>query len=266
VTQREIPIALVKGSGDLGTGVAFRLWKCGFRVLCTDLPSPTVIRRTVSFASALFEGGITVEGVAAERIQSPDEAFFLWPRGVLPVIADPDGRMAGVLRPEIVVDAVMAKRNIGTAIGDAPAVVALGPGFTVGADCHAVIETQRGHDLGRVLWSGAAEPNTGIPGMVGGQDAKRVVRAPAAGKLRARRAIGDTVKAGERIADVDGTPVVTEIDGVLRGMLRDGLTVRAGMKIADVDPRGETRFCYTISDKALAIAGGVLEAVFTLRR
>jgi xanthine dehydrogenase accessory factor len=262
---RDIPIAIVKGAGDLGTGVAYRLWKCGFRVLCTDLEHPLVIRRTVAFASAIYEGCITVEGVACERIFYADEAFSLWQRDTLPVIADPTGRSVQALRPDVVVDAIMAKHNTGTTINDASCVVALGPGFTAGQDCHAVIETQRGHDLGRVIWSGSASPNTGVPGKVGGEDARRVVRSPCDGRLYARRAIGDFVKEGEVIAQVDGAPVFATLSGILRGLLHDGISVRAGLKIADIDPRGEQRFCFSISDKALAIGGGVLEAVFALR-
>jgi xanthine dehydrogenase accessory factor len=170
-----------------------------------------------------------------------------------------------IYKPEVVVDAIMAKRNTGTTRVQAPCVVALGPGFVAGEDCHAVIETQRGHDLGRVLWSGAAAPNTGVPGLIGGEGERRVVRAPADGVLFGRRAIGDAVKAGEVIASIDQAPVHATIDGMLRGMLHDRVRVAAGMKIADIDPRGVRAHCYTISDKALAIAGGVLEAVFTLR-
>jgi xanthine dehydrogenase accessory factor len=263
--SREIPVAVVKGGGDLGSGVAYRLWKTGYRVVCTDLPKPMVIRRTVSFSSAIFDGRVTVEGIQAERIASVDEAVYLWSQRVLPVLVDPDARVVDVLKPEVVVDAIMAKRNLGTAITHAPCVIALGPGFEAGTDCHAVIETQRGHTLGRVIWRGAALPNTGIPGALGGEDTKRVIRAPVDGRMYGRRAIGDLVKAGEVIAQIDLTPVHTEIGGVLRGLLHDGLSVKQGLKIADVDPRGDTRTCFTISDKALAIAGGVLEAVGTLR-
>lgn len=256
-------IAIVKGGGDLGTGVAYRLWRAGYRVICTDLREPLVIRRTVSFAAAIYDGSTTVEGVQCQRIAVADEAQYLWSSNVLPVIADPEARIVGLLKPDLLVDAIMAKRNLGTRISDAPRVIALGPGFSAGVDCHAVIETQRGHDLGRVLWQGSAAPNTGVPGLISGEDAKRVLRAPASGKLYARRAIGDLVKPGELIAQVDLAPVRSEIGGVLRGILRDGLIVREGMKIGDVDPRGEVRTCYTISDKALAIAGGVLEAALT---
>lgn len=262
---RTTPIAVVKGAGDLGTGVAYRLWKCGFRVLCVDLDKPLVIRRAVAFASALYDGRITVEGVQCERAYYADEAVYLWQRNTIAVIADPIGRVVESLEPEIVVDAIMAKRNTGTALTDAPCVVALGPGFTAGQDCHAVVETNRGHDLGRVLWVGAAAPNTGVPGKVGGEDEKRVVRAPKAGTFYGRKAIGDVVKDGDVIAQVDLEPVRATLSGVLRGLLHDNVAVSEGMKVADIDPRGDPRYCHTISDKALAIAGGVLEAVFTMR-
>ena len=265
ISTRQRPIAVVRGGGDLGSGVAWRLWKTGFRVICTDLAQPLVIRRTVAFSTAIYDGRSLVEGVSAERISAADEAFFAWAQNTLPVIIDPDARVIDIYKPEVVVDAIMAKRNTGTTRVQAPCVVALGPGFVAGEDCHAVIETQRGHDLGRVLWSGAAAPNTGVPGLIGGEGERRVVRAPADGVLFGRRAIGDAVKAGEVIASIDQAPVHATIDGMLRGMLHDRVRVAAGMKIADIDPRGVRAHCYTISDKALAIAGGVLEAVFTLR-
>ena len=262
---RDIPVAVVKGAGDLGTGVAYRLWKCGFRVACTELAKPMVIRRSVAFASALYDGRITVEGVQCERVLYADEAIYLWQRNTVPVFADADGRVIEALQPEIIVDAILAKRNVaGTLITDAPCVVALGPGFIAGTHCHAVIETNRGHDLGRVLWVGSAEPNTGMPGKVGGEDEKRIVRAPKAGMFYGRKAIGDLVKAGDVIAQVDTEPVRATLNGVLRGLLHD-MPVQANVKVADIDPRGEPRYCSSISDKALAVAGGVLEAVFSMR-
>jgi xanthine dehydrogenase accessory factor len=263
---REIPIAVVRGAGDLGTGVALRLWRTGFRVICIDLPKPLVIRRTVAFASALYDGRVTVENVQCERISMADEAFFLWSRNTLPVLVDPEARIVDLLQPEVLIDAILAKRNLGTTIKQAPCVVALGPGFIAGVDCHAVVETQRGHDLGRVLWQGSAAPNTGIPGVIGGEDEKRVLRAPVDGVFYGRRAIGDKIKAHEVIAQVDKTPVISEIGGILRGLLHDGMSVTKGLKVADVDPRGDVRHCFSVSDKALAIAGGVLEAVFMQRR
>lgn len=275
--KRAIPVAVVKGAGDIGTGVAYRLWRCGFRVLCLDLAKPLVIRRTVAFASALFEGRITVEGAQADRIQYIDEAIYVWTHHGIPVLADPVGRAVATLKPEVVVDATLAKRNLGTKIDDAPVVVACGPGFSAGADCHAVVETQRGHNLGRVIQSGSAAPNTGVPGEIGGEAERRVVRAPVAGVVMGRRAIGDRVKEGELLAEVFPQPsqgdaiarahveVRAAIGGVLRGLIHDGLEVPAGLKIADIDPRAEAAFCYSISDKALAIGGGVVEAALSLR-
>ncbi len=234
---RDIPIAVVKGAGDLGSGVAYRLWKCGFRVICTDLLQPLVIRRSVAFASALYDGRITVEGVQCERVVYADEAVYLWQRNTLAVVADPAGRVIESLQPEIVVDAILAKRNVaGTCMTHAPCVVALGPGFVAGpdadagADCHAVVETNRGHDLGRVIWQGSAEPDTGVPGKVGGEDEKRVVRAPHDGKFYGRKAIGDLVKIGDVIAQVDTTPVLATLNGVVRGLIHDRLTVKQGLR------------------------------------
>jgi xanthine dehydrogenase accessory factor len=263
--MRSQAVAIVKGAGDLGTGAAYRLWRAGFRVLCTDLVKPLVIRRGASFAAAIYDARITVDGALAERIMYVDEAVYAWQRNGIPVIADPAMRAINAMHPEIVVDAVMAKRNTGTKITDAPLVVALGPGFKAGEDCHAVIETQRGHNLGRVIWSGSASSDTGVPGNVGGADMQRVVRAPCAGTMYGRKAIGDVVKPGDILAQVDTTIVRAAIGGVLRGLLHDGVPVTENMKIGDIDPRAEVSYCYTISDKALAIGGGVLEAVFALR-
>jgi len=263
--MRAHPIAIVRGAGDLGTGVAYRLWRAGFHVLCTDLEQPLVIRRTVAFASALYDARITVEGAQAERIMYVDEALYTWQRNSIPVIADAVGRALDILHPEVVVDAIMAKRNLVTRITDAPVVIALGPGFTAGVDCHAVIETQRGHDLGRVILSGSAAINTGVPGNIGGADEQRIVRAPRDGTLFGRKAIGDVVQPGDILAQVDAEIVRAQINGVLRGLLHDGLRVSSGMKIGDIDPRAELRYCFSISDKALAVGGGVVEAALTLR-
>lgn len=263
--NRSHPIAIVRGAGDLGTGVAYRLWRAGFHVLCADLEQPLVIRRGVAFASALYAARITVEGAQAERIMYVDEAAYVWQRNSIPVIADAVGRALDVLRPEVVVDVIMAKRNTVTRITDAPVVIACGPGFTAGVDCHAVIETQRGHDLGRVIYAGSAVTNTGVPGNVGGADEQRVVRAPRDGTMYGRKAIGDIVKPGDILAQVDTELVRAQIGGALRGLLHDGLRVTAGMKIGDVDPRAEPRYCYSISDKALAVGGGAVEAALALR-
>ncbi len=260
--NKNAKLIIVKGGGDLGSGVAWRLHRCGFRVVILECPCPTAIRRQVAFATAMYEGEITVEGVTARRA-TLEEAPALLEAGLIPVLADPEGRAVEVLRPDVLVDAVMAKRNTGTRLDDAPLVVALGPGFRAGRDCHAVVETARGHFLGRVYWEGEALPNTGIPGEVGGASEERVLRAPADGIFQPCAQIGDLVEAGQTVAWVDGHPVRARLRGVLRGLLAAGLEVHAGMKVGDVDPRAERSHCFTISDKALSIAGGVLEAVLS---
>lgn len=257
---------VVKGGGDLGTGVAWRLHRCGFRVLVTETARPTVIRRAVAFAAAVYEGSVRVDGVVARVIGSDGETGAAWSAGHVPVLIDPQAAVVEQLRPEAVADAVMAKRNVGTRITDAATVVALGPGFTVGIDCHAVVETKRGHNLGRVILEGSAEPNTGVPGTVGGESARRVLRAPREGVFRGVRAIGDRVEEGAVVAYVQEEPVCARLDGVVRGLLYDGLTVHAGMKVGDVDPRGIVSHCLSISDKALAVGGGAVEAILHLRQ
>ncbi|MCS7178770.1 MAG: selenium-dependent molybdenum cofactor biosynthesis protein YqeB [Anaerolineae bacterium] len=264
--MRDRPVVVIKGGGDLGTGVAWRLHRCGFRVLVTEIARPTVIRRAVAFASAVYEGTITVDGVTARRVEDEAGIRAAWAADEVPVVVDPQAEWAARLRPLAVIDAIMAKRNTGTRITDAPIVVALGPGFVAGVDCHAVVETHRGHNLGRVILEGSAEPDTGVPGELGGESARRVLRAPTDGIFRGIRAIGDQVQAGEAVAYVDNVPVLSQLDGVLRGLLHDGLRVRAGMKVGDVDPRAVVAHCFTISDKALAVGGGVLEAVLYLAR
>lgn len=253
-------LALVKGGGDLGTGAAWRLHKAGFPVVITELEQPLVVRRTVAFASAVYDGEIAVEGVTAWRAETAAEARHLLRDEMIPVLVDPECKVRSELELTVLIDAVMAKRNTGTQRTDAPLVVGLGPGFTPQVDCHCVIETQRGHNLGRVLWGASAEPNTGVPGEIGGKASERVLRAPAPGAVQSYKRIGDAVRQGEPIAAVNGSTVNAPFDGVLRGMVHDGLTVRAGTKIGDIDPRVRREHCFTISDKALAIGGGVLEA------
>lgn len=258
------PFALIKGAGDLASGVALRLHRAGFDVLMTEIERPTVVRRTVSFAEAVYEQLTTVEDLRGVLVAGAEAARDAMERGYVAVLVDPDARVRLDLPPALLVDAIIAKRNLGTARDDALAVVALGPGFVAGQDCHAVIETMRGHDLGRVYYRGKAFPNTGIPGEIGGIGADRVLRAPAAGVFRGERRIGDQVRAGDIVGFVDEgpatQPVVATIDGVLRGLLHDGVRVTEGFKAGDVDPRAQRGHCFTVSDKALAIAGGVLEA------
>lgn len=255
---------LIRGAGDLASGVAWRLRRCGFPVVMTEIERPLVVRRTVAFAEAVFAGQATVEGVTAQRATDVAEARRLLAAGAIPVLVDPDADCRAELRPAVLVDAIMAKVNTGSAIDHAPLVVGLGPGFVAGRDCHAVIETNRGHDLGRVIWQGAAEPDTKTPGEVGGYKGARVLRAPADGHVYAHAAIGDPVGEGQVIAQVDGAPVVAPFGGVLRGIVHPSVAVHTGMKIGDLDARAERRYCFTISEKSLAIAGGVLEAILTL--
>ncbi len=257
-------LIVLRGAGDLATGIALRLSHAGMQVVMTDLPRPTAIRRTVSMSQALLHGETWVEDLHAVRAEDPQEARDLLERGVIPVLADPEGQCIPVLRPSGVVDAILAKRNLGTRITDAPAVVGVGPGFTAGEDCHAVVETMRGHTLGRVYYQGSALPNTGIPGLIGGFAGERVLRAPADGVFRQLLEIGVRVRQGDLAGEVDGAPMICTLDGVLRGILADGTEVHRGMKAGDVDPRGKVEHCYTVSDKALAVGGGVLEALLHL--
>ena len=252
---------LIKGGGDLASGVALRLYRAGFPVIMTEIGHPLMVRRTVSFGEAIYNGESIVEGVRARH--APDAAAVpaILAEGTIPVLVDPDAVCRHALSPAVIVDAVMAKRNTGTALRDAPLVIGLGPGFTAGTDCHAVIETNRGHWLGRVIWEGPAEPDTGVPGEIGGRRAERVLHAPAGGVLRTLAEIGNTVSTGELIATVADREVRAPFDGVLRGLLRSGVTVQQGVKIGDVDPRAERAHCFTVSDKSLAVGGGVLEAI-----
>ena len=254
-------LILIRGAGDIASGIALRLRRSGFDVAMTEIARPTTIRRTVAFSDAAVNGEQTVEGVTARRAADASEARALLAQGVLPVLIDPDCACRAALRPDALVDAILAKRNLGTAITDAPVVVGVGPGFTAGVDCHAVVETMRGHTLGRVIYDGSALPNTNIPGLIGGFAGERVLRAPADGVFTGTRRIGEHVKAGETVGIVAGVPMTATLDGVLRGLLADGVEVRRGMKSGDVDPRGEAAYCATCSDKALAVGGGVLEAV-----
>lgn len=257
-------LTLIRGAGDLASGIALRLWRSGFDVVMTDLPQPTAIRRTVAFSTAITHGETTVEDVRAMRAENAEQARALLSARVLPVLADPTCACRDVLQPDALVDAILAKKNLGTRLTDAPIVVGVGPGFTAGEDCHAVVETMRGHMLGRVYYRGSALPNTNIPGLIGGFTGERVLRAPADGVFTAVRAIGDRVEEGETVGYVNGVPMKCTIGGVLRGLLDDGVPVHAGMKSGDVDPRGDVNFCATASDKALAIGGGVLEAILHL--
>lgn len=262
-----MPFVTVRGGGDLATGTIHRLWKCGFSVLVLETGHPSAIRRCVAFSEAVYEGTWTVEGVSARRISRLSQAEECFKTGVIPVLVDPAGDSIRERRPDVLVDAVLAKRNLGTRMDMADLVIALGPGFTAGVDAHAVIETMRGHDLGRIIEAGTAAPDTGVPGMIQGFGKERVIHAPAAGKLRGLCRIGDIVQKGQVIAVIGRVPVKAALTGVLRGLIRDGYPVTEGFKIADIDPRlDEQKNCFTISDKARCIAGSVLEAILAGQR
>ena len=254
-------LVLIRGAGDLASGIALRLHHAKMRVVMTDLPKPTAIRRTVCFSQALLHGLMTVEDVTAEAACSPHEALEILEKGRIPVLPDPEAACIQALMPDAVVDAILAKRNLGTRITDAPCVIGVGPGFTAGVDCHACVETMRGHTLGRVITEGSPIPNTAVPGLIGGFSGERVLRAPADGVFRQTLQIGDMVQEGDAAGYVGDEPMRCNISGVLRGLLADGTPVHRGMKAGDVDPRGEKSYCYLVSDKALAIGGGVLEAI-----
>lgn len=254
-------LVVVRGGGDLASGVIARLHHSGWRVIVLEVENPSVIRRTVSFAEAIYSGKITIEGVRAQRADSVREAFSLLDHGIVPILVDPNGHSIPEIGPICVVDAIMAKRNLGTTIADAPLVIALGPGFTAPTDCHYVIETMRGHTLGRIIKDGSALANTGTPGLVGGQDKNRVLHSPRSGRFESSRTIGELVNEGDVIATVDGEPIIAKIGGKLRGLLTSGLMVSDHFKVADIDPRGLEADHTTISDKAYAIAGSVLEVL-----
>jgi xanthine dehydrogenase accessory factor len=254
-------LVVVRGAGDLATGVILRLVRCGFRVVALEVAAPSSIRRTVSLSEAVYDGEARVEGIRGLRCDTLPEA---WDADTVPILVDPQCLWLERLAPVALVDAIIAKRNLGTRRGLAPVVVALGPGFSAGVDADAVVETNRGHDLGRVLLQGAAEPNTGVPGLIAGHGGERVLHAIAAGPAEPLCAIGDRVRTGDPLLAIAGQVHRTSIDGIVRGLIRPGFPVWNGLKVADVDPRGAREHCFSVSDKARAIAGGVLEAILML--
>lgn len=269
-------LIICRGGGDLATGIVHRLFRAGFPVLVLETDSPAAIRRQVSFSEAVYDGTATVEGVTAERIASANRASVnhVLEEGHVPLLVDPEGSSIPLLKPDIVVDAIIAKKNLGTAKEMAPLVIGVGPGFTAGEDVDLVVESMRGHNLARIFTTGSALPNTGIPGNIGGFTKERVLHAEAAGYMKNIRQIGDIVEKGEEIARIyekmteDGTfsgsyvSVEASISGIIRGLIREGYHFQKGFKIADIDPReSELANCFTISDKARSIGGSVLEAV-----
>lgn len=257
----ELTIA-IKGAGEIASAVAWRLFMAHMKkTVMLELPDPIAVRRRVSFCEAVHEGKQTVEGVDAVPIWDPAEVRGAWETGKIAVAADPEWKMLKTISHDVLIDAVLAKKNLGTRMDDAELVIGLGPGFCAGHDVHLVVETNRGHHLGKIIASGSAQPNTGIPGQIGGFAEERVLRAPVNGQFHPELNIGDPVKKDDVVGAVSGTEVRARIDGVLRGAIRAGTRVPRGLKIADVDPRGVPGYCDTISDKARAISGSVLEAV-----
>jgi selenium-dependent molybdenum hydroxylase system protein, YqeB family len=263
-------LVMVRGAGDLATGTIYRLARCGFKVIALEIDSPTVIRRTVAFAQAVFDGTAVVEGLKAIKTENYEDALAISQGPDIPVLIDPTGASIEQLQPEIVIDAIIAKHNLGTYKIMAPIVIALGPGFNAGrdvhADVHAVIETCRGHNLGRCIYEGNAQSDTGNPGVIEGYGKERIIRAPSAGQVCTVARIGDRVKKGDIVAYTAGSPAVSALDGILRGLIQSGLTVEQHCKIGDVDPRDKPEYCYSISDKSRAVSGGVLEAILYLRK
>ncbi len=312
--QKDKELILIKGAGDLASGVAYRLYRAGFDLVMVEKENPTVVRRGVSFAQAAFDGKTEVEGITCEKTElDPQEISAALDRGVIPLLIDPDLNSLKSLKPTVLIEATLSKKNTGISKDMAEKVIALGPGYRAGIDVHAVIETARGHYLGRTIYQGEAQENTGIPGNIAGYTSERVIRAPGKGRFKTNKQIGDEIETDEIIgyvepvemagstrsaeskesigstgpgsleptgstesakpsapekapgSDLVPIPVKTEIGGVIRGLLHDGLKVKEGMKLGDIDPRAKVDHCYTISDKALAIAGGVLEAVLAPR-
>jgi xanthine dehydrogenase accessory factor len=253
---------VVRGGGDLGSGAVYRLHKAGFAVIVTELAAPLCVRRAVCYGMAALEGALTVDGITARRA-AVTEVDAVLAAGEVPVIVDPVDEVIAALHPAVIVDARMLKYNPGTTRDDAPLVVALGPGYTAGADCHAVVETMRGHYLGRVYWEGPAAPDTGVPGSIGGATVKRALYAPTEGFVQPLQAIGDVVEEGTPLATMNGLTIISPFHGVLRGLIHPEVPVAKGVKIGDVDPRAARDHCFAISDKSLSVGGGVVEAVLS---
>lgn len=259
-------IVLIRGGGDLASGIALRLYRAGVRVAITELPQPLAVRRLVSFSEAVYAGETTVEGVSAKRVNDPGDSLRIlnvFAKGQIPVLVDPDGASIRAVHPTVVVDARMLKQAVPLPEERINLLIGLGPGFTAPVNCHAAVETNRGHTLGRVYWTGGPQADTGIPDAVQEQGVERVLRAPITGELVAHVQPGEILEEGQLIAEVGGQPVIARFRGALRGLLRTGVTVSAGLKIGDLDPRADPALCWLVSDKSLAVAGGVLEAILS---
>jgi xanthine dehydrogenase accessory factor len=257
------PLVLVRGGGDLATGVAARLQRSGFAVVVTEIAKPTAVRRLVALAEAVYTGEVEIEDLRARRAGGAEDARHALAEGIIPVLVDPEAQSHHELEPLALVDGRMLKHPQTANLDGETMVVGLGPGFIAGENCHAVVETKRGHAMGRVLWDGSANADTGVPEAVSGYAVNRVLRAPAAGEVRGFAELGTLVQEGDRIASVGDEMLVAAFDGALRGLMHDGVRVKGGEKIGDLDPRNQVEFCYQISDKALAVGGGVLEALLS---
>ena len=257
-------LILIKGAGDIATGIAVRLKNAGMQVVMTEIAIPTTVRRSVAFSRAVYEGSAVVENITAKLVLDFAQIPAVLQQDEIPVLIDPRCEVLKSIHFDAVVDSILAKKNLSTDPTQAPVVIGVGPGFSVPQDCHCVIETQRGHDLGRCIYQGCAAKNTGIPGEIGGYTVERLLRAPCDGIFHPILAIGDIVQAGQTVAMVDDQPVTAQIDGIVRGLLQDNVPVKAGMKSGDIDPRGCYEHCFTVSDKARAVGGGVLEAILHL--
>ena len=255
-------LVVVRGGGDIATGTIYKLARCGFHILVLEIAHPSAIRRNVAYCEAVYEGHKEVEGIECVLIHSLDELESVFKENKIAMMVDPQGTSIDVLKPEIVIDAILAKKNMGTSRNMAPITIGLGPGFCAGKDVHVVVETMRGHNLGRLIYQGHALPNTGVPGNIKGYSKERVIHSPCAGVCHNVKKITDIVEKGEIIAYIDKTPVYASMSGLLRGLIQDGYNVTSGFKMADIDPRvDEYQNCFTISDKARCIGGGVLEAI-----
>ncbi|GAB6143581.1 selenium-dependent molybdenum cofactor biosynthesis protein YqeB [Desulfocicer niacini] len=252
----------VKGAGELATGIACRLHQSNIRkIFMMEIEKPLAVRRNVAFCDVIYTGNKCVEGVGASKVETVDDIEETWGSKKIAVIVDPEWHFIEKLYPDVVIDATIAKRNLGTTMKEAPLVIGVGPGFDAGKTVHVVIESNRGHNLGRLISAGQAEANTGIPGSINGFARERVLRAPSDGEFVSDIEIGTMVKSGAVVGKVNGDHITTEISGVVRGLIRSGTVVKSGLKIGDVDPRGVIAYCDTISDKSRAISGGVLEAI-----
>jgi xanthine dehydrogenase accessory factor len=259
-------IVIFRGGGDVATGSIQKVHRAGFKVLILERESPLCIRRYVSCAQAMFDGETEIEDLKVKRVENLEEIEEAWSKNIIPIISDEDGEYIKKLKPLAVVDGILAKKNMGTTKDMAEITIALGPGFVAGKDVDVVIETNRGHDLGRLIFEGEAEKNTGIPGSIEGYTSERILRAPREGKIKVIKDIGEVVKKGEVLATVGKEEVLSGLDGMIRGMIGDGTFVTKGLKIGDVDPRVNQKNAVAISDKARAIGGGTLEALLILKR